>query len=130
MNEHMADSTEPVILSARPERDEYWFREGCHITELSNSASDESVSIARVRLPPGGQTRWHALTGTVERYVILAGTGVVEVGDMPDRVVSENDVVIIPAGIRQRIRNPGQQDLEFLAICSPRFQVQSYRDLE
>lgn len=121
---------EPVILSARPERDEYWFREGCHITELSNSEADEAVSVARVRLPPGGQTRWHALVDTVERYVILAGSGEVEVGEMPAQAVTENDVVIIPSGCRQRIRNPGERNLEFLAICSPRFEEQNYRDLE
>lgn len=130
MSEPTIPQAEPVILSARPEREEYWFREGCHISELSNSEADQAVSVARVRLPSGAQTRWHALAETVERYVILAGSGEVEVGDMPAQTVAENDVVIIPPDCRQRIRNTGDNDLEFLAICSPRFRDSNYRDLE
>ena len=130
MSERNVAPTQPVILSARPEHDEYWFREGCHITELSNSKTDEAASIARVRLPAGGQTRWHALADTTERYVILSGQGEVELSDLPPCAVVANDVVIIPPGCRQRIRNTGDNDLEFLAICSPRFRDRNYQDLE
>ena len=130
MNKRAARLIEPVILSARPERDEYWFREGCHITELSNSEADEAVSVARVRLPPEGQTRWHALVDTVERYVLLAGRGEVELGDAAPVPVRAHDVVIIPPDCPQRIANVGEETLEFLAICSPRFEEHNYRDLE
>lgn len=123
-------SDRPQILRASPLRDEYWFREGCHITELSNSPDDEALSVARARVEPGGQTRWHVLDGITERYVILAGQGEVELGDEPARSVGPNDVVIIPPGCRQRIRNTGDDDLVFLAICTPRFCIESYRDLE
>ena len=130
MNARAVHLIEPVILSARPEQDEYWFREGCHVTELSNCEADEAVSVARVRLPAGGQTRWHALVDTVERYVILAGRGEVELGDSMAKAVHVHDVVIIPPDCPQRIANIGKEDLEFLAICSPRFEERNYRDLE
>lgn len=110
-----------------PER-EYFFVEGCYINELSNTGLDHDVSIARARLTPGVTTQWHRLNGTTERYVILEGSGEVEVGDSAPKQVKIGDVVIIPPQIRQRIRNTGEKDLIFLAICSPRFQEKNYID--
>ncbi len=43
----------PFIVRKRPERDEYWFRKGCFVTELSNSGDDEALSVARIRVEPG-----------------------------------------------------------------------------
>lgn len=120
----------PLVVRNRPERDEYWFREGCHVTELSNSGDDEALSVAHIRVEPGGVTRWHALDDIVERYVILAGQGEVELGDEPARTVSVHDVVVIPPGCPQRIRNTGPAELLFLALCTPRFTPQRYLDLE
>jgi len=108
---------------------EYWFDEGCHINELSNDPGDTAVSIARARVGPGGVTHWHRLRGTVERYVILSGIGRVEIGELAAQEVGPGDVVIIPSGCRQRISNPGQTDLVFLAICTPRFEPAAYEDL-
>lgn len=104
--------------------------EQCHILELSNSAGDEAASIARARVAPGVTTRWHRLHGIAERYVILEGSGVVEVSDLPAQIVRVGDVVIIPPGERQRIHNNGAQDLLFLAICTPRFRWESYEDVD
>ncbi|HWK53654.1 MAG TPA: cupin domain-containing protein [Hyphomicrobiales bacterium] len=109
---------------------EYWFDEGCFINELANDAEDSALSIALARVLPGATTRWHLLEGIAERYVIQQGKGVVEVGDAPPRPVGKNDVVLIPSGCRQRITNTGSEDLVFLALCTPRFQPQTYRDLE
>jgi len=109
---------------------EYFFAEGCHILELSNSDDDPTVSIARARLAPNTTTRWHRLIDTTERYVLLSGSGRVEVGDLPAQVVSPGDVVLIPAGCRQRITSLGSEELVFLAICSPRFRPEAYEDLE
>jgi mannose-6-phosphate isomerase-like protein (cupin superfamily) len=109
---------------------EYFFAEGCFIQELSNTADDADVSIARARLEPGKTTRWHHLVAIGERYVILAGEGMVQVGDLPAQRVAAGDVVVIPPGLRQRIHNSGSIDLLFLAICSPRFVESSYVDGE
>lgn len=122
-------SDQAVIIQPLPEA-EYYFKEGCHILEMSNSASDAALSIARARVAPGVSTRWHRLTGIVERYVITAGQGLVEVGDLPATTVTAGDVVIIPAGCRQRITNDGDEDLLFLALCTPRFTTAAYIDLE
>jgi mannose-6-phosphate isomerase-like protein (cupin superfamily) len=119
-----------ACIRANAEAQEYFFAEGCFITELSNSADDPEVSIARARLEPGKTTRWHHLQDTGERYVMLQGVGLVEVGDLPPQRVVAGDVVVIPPLTRQRISNTGAGDLIFLAICCPRFTEAVYVDLE
>lgn len=109
---------------------EYFTEEQCHITELANAAEDEKLSIALARVEPGVTTRWHRLRGITERYLILAGQGIVEIAALPPQTVSTHDVVIIPPGCRQRITNSGSVDLLFYALCTPRFQLLAYEDLE
>lgn len=92
----------PLIRRFDP-ADEYYFEEGCYIHELSNSPDDPLMSVARARLPLGGQT--------------------------PQRV-SAGDVVVIPAGCPQRIRCVGEQPLVFLAICTPRFEPACYENVD
>ena len=120
---------DPLLLRFDPAA-EFWTDERCHILELSNGVHDEAASIARARVEPGVVTRWHRLEGVVERYVILEGTGQVEVGDLPPQPVMPGDVVLIPAGCRQRIANAGRVDLVFLAVCTPRFEPAFYQDAE
>ena len=110
--------------------DEFYFHEGCHIIEVSNSADDADVSIARARLEAGKRTRWHRLSGIAERYVILSGNGRVEIGTMEPADVCAGDVVLIPPMCRQRITNTGGEDLMFLAICTPRFSYDAYQDID
>ena len=81
---------------------ELYTPEKCYIIELSNTADDPEVSIARAR---------------------------VELGARPPQDVSEGDVVLIPSECRQRITNTGQTDLIFLAICTPRFTQECYESL-
>jgi len=107
---------------------EFFISEGCHIVELSNSQQDDKISIARARVEPGVTTKWHFLEGTVERYVIIEGTGLAEIGDINPQNVVPGDCVVIPARCRQRITNTGKNDLIFLAICSPRFVPDNYRE--
>lgn len=109
---------------------EFWTPERCWIAELSNSPDDPDASIARARVAPGVTTRWHRLAGIVERYVVLAGSGRVELGELPPQEVGPGDAVIIAAGCRQRIANVGAEDLVFLAICTPRFRQEAYEDCE
>lgn len=59
---------------------EFYMSEKCYITELSNSADDPDVSIARARVEPGVTTRSHRLKGITERYFIISGRGAVEIG--------------------------------------------------
>jgi len=117
----------PPILRPHPGV-EVFIDEGCHILELANDENDPAMSIARARVEPGVTTAWHRVRGTVERYVILDGSGRMEVGDLPPQEVQAGDVVLIPPSVRQRIANTSAGDLVFLAICTPRFHPENYED--
>ena len=109
---------------------EFYFREGCYITEHWNDPADAALSLARARVPPGVTTRRHRLEGVTERYLVLAGTGRVEVEGLPPSEVGPGDVVLIPPGAAQRITCTAAEDLVFLAACTPRFRPECYQDLE
>ncbi|MGE0800001.1 MAG: cupin domain-containing protein [Lautropia sp.] len=128
----------PMIVRAAAHQ-EYWFEEGCFITELLNSPDDPALSVARARVTPGVTTRLHRLEGIAERYVILAGTGRVELVGADRQLTPGNhtvsdlepgDVVVVPPGVSQRITNIGETDLVFLALCTPRFTRAAYQDNE
>ncbi|NPA25399.1 MAG: cupin domain-containing protein [Deltaproteobacteria bacterium] len=118
----------PRIIRKDP-ADEFPTSENCHILEISNSPEDPQVSIARARVEPGVSTRWHRLKGITERYYILSGRGLVEIGELPPREVAPGDIVIIPPLCRQRISNTGTGELVFLCICTPRFTSTAYEEL-
>jgi mannose-6-phosphate isomerase-like protein (cupin superfamily) len=120
---------EPAI-KVQDLKKEFCTDERCHITELSNTPDDPDASIARARVEPGKTTRWHRLKGITERYYILSGKGIVEVGELAPTEVHSGDMVIIPPLVRQRIENTGKKDLIFLAICTPRFVEEAYEDIE
>lgn len=109
---------------------EHWFREGCYIKEIWNSESDDDVSVVRARVEPGATTRWHLLEGITERYLVQAGQGRVQLGDGSDQLLTREDAVVIPPGVSQRITNTGDTDLVFLAVCTPRFDPDAYRDVD
>jgi mannose-6-phosphate isomerase-like protein (cupin superfamily) len=102
---------------------EYLTPEHCFIAE---NYSDDSVSIARARVKPDVTTVAHHLTGATEIYLVARGRGRVQVGDLPPTEVAVGDVVIIPAGISQKITNIGKTDLVFHCICTPRFTPECY----
>ena len=106
--------------------EEYYSEERCFITEWHNLADDPDCSVAQARVEPGVTTRWHRVAGTVERYIVLRGRGVAEVEDSGSLELGPGDSLTIPAGARQRIHNPGEEDLVFLCVCTPRFEWQNY----
>ncbi len=71
---------------------EFYTPEKCYITELSNTPDDPDVSIAQARVEPGVTTCWHRLKGVVERYYILKGKGMMEVGNLPPQEVGVGDL--------------------------------------
>src|SRR5512137_1638809 len=96
-------------------KNEFYTSEKCYITELSNTPDDPDVSIARARVESGVTTRWHRLKGTFERYFVISGRGLVEVGDHAPQEVTAGDIVLVPQMCPQRITNTGAEDLVFLA---------------
>ncbi|MCP3850516.1 MAG: cupin domain-containing protein [Gammaproteobacteria bacterium] len=104
--------------------------EKCDINELLNHSSDPNCSIARASVAPGVCTQLHAVTKTIERYVILEGKGEVSINNTPPQNVSTLDIITIPAGAPQKIKNTGETELIFLCICTPRFEQKNYLNLE
>lgn len=104
--------------------------ERCHIREIINNPEDAAVSIAQARIEPGVTTAWHAVLNTAERFVIRAGSGVVEIGDTPAEPIATGDTVYIPAGVKQRVHNNTNDDLIFDCVCTPRFEWKNYQAFE
>ncbi|MES1951021.1 cupin [Salinisphaera sp. S4-8] len=121
----------PIPSTLRRARDtvEFETAERCAIREISNTPDDPAVSIARARVAPGVTTAWHRLRDTAERYLIVSGQGVVEVGEGLRETVAAGDVVSIAPDTAQRIHNNGDCDLIFYAICTPRFTPDCYEAL-
>lgn len=78
--------------------------EHCSISEYSQP-EDENISIAIAKVAPGVRTRLHYLKGIDERYLIISGKGLVEIEGLPATEVKPRDLVVIPAGKSQRIKN-------------------------
>jgi mannose-6-phosphate isomerase-like protein (cupin superfamily) len=102
--------------------------ERCFVLESWNDGDDPAVSIARARVEPGVTTQLHSLD-VDERYLIVAGSGQVEAGELQEEV-GPGDVVVIPAGVPQRIANKTDEDLVFYCICTPRFRPEGYSALD
>lgn len=112
---------------------EYFFKEGCYILEWYNRDDDEATSLVRARVAAGLKTRWHRLVSTEERYVVVSGLGTAELF-LDGRVQSFNltvgDSLRIPENVPQRITNTGNEELVFMALCTPRFKTENYIDVE
>ncbi len=110
-------------------QDEVWTAERCFIREIVNKPSIQDFSLAESRVEPGVTTQLHKLSVN-EWYVILRGTGWMEVDGKSAQTVVPGDVVEIRAEMSQRIHNDGDVDLVFQCICLPRFTTNCYVSLE
>ncbi len=117
-------------IKTQKDTQEYWFKEGCYISEVAADQGDTEVSIARARVKPHSATAWHCLRSVAERYIIVAGTGRVELGDSISGKVESGDIVRIPPDTRQRIINITDEDLIFYVICTPPFSQECYIHME
>ena len=86
-------------------------------------AGDLGCSIAHAIVPVGEETLPHKLAKSAELYYILQGSGEMHIDD-ETAMLSPGQVVLIPPGARQYIRNAGREDLVFLCIVAPRWQAE------
>ncbi len=110
-------------------REEQWTSERCFIREIVNTPRVPEYSLAEARVEPGITTELHALS-VDEWYIMVRGTGLVEIAGADGHAVGPGDVVAIPAGASQRISNEGDEDLVFQCMCLPRFTPECYESLE
>jgi mannose-6-phosphate isomerase-like protein (cupin superfamily) len=81
-------------------------------------------SLAHAVIPAGARSIRHHLVGSSEVYYVLSGSGTMHV-DADVREVGPGDALLIPAGAVQFLENTGEEDLVFLAIVEPAWQVQN-----
>jgi mannose-6-phosphate isomerase-like protein (cupin superfamily) len=79
-------------------------------------------SVAHAIVPPGKSTLPHSMKNSIELYYILEGTGEMHLG-VRSAPVHPGQIVLIPKGRKQFIRNTGTKDLVFLCIVSPKWQA-------
>lgn len=72
---------------------EFLIRERCWITETWQDGGDPAVSVARARVEPGVTTQLHAPDGVAERYLVVDGVGIMEVGALEPAEVAKGDLV-------------------------------------
>lgn len=76
-------------------------------------------SLAEATLYAGSATRRHYHARTEEIYVVLAGTGRMEV-DGDEHEVDPGDAILIPPGSWHQI-TAGDDELRFLCCCAPQY---------
>ena len=108
---------------------EFWTDERCFITELCNTGYAPGGSLAIARVEPGVTTQLHSLTGLTETYVVIEGSGLMEV-DGNRFNIAAGDQVVIPKGVSQRVTALGESDFMLHCLCTPRFCADSYVNLE
>lgn len=95
--------------------------DGSNLYELLSPINDAGVasrySLAHAKIQPGKTTLWHRMK-TTEVYYILSGAGEMYIDD-ETAIAEKGSVVYIPPNSRQRIKNIGQTDLEFLCVVDP-----------
>ncbi|MCL1976566.1 MAG: cupin domain-containing protein [Candidatus Bathyarchaeota archaeon] len=99
--------------------------ERCFIAENYGS-NDNKVSIAIATVKPGVTTVAHHLEGIEEIYIITQGNGIIEIKGIEPTKVTVGDVIVIPDGSSQRIKNVGNCNLVFYCVCTPRFSQEKY----
>lgn len=75
-------------------------------------------SFAHAVVKPENITLFHCLKNSSEVYYIIKGEGIMYINDEQEKV-SSGDMVYIPPFSKQRIKNTGSSDLEFICIVDP-----------
>lgn len=100
----------------------YETKDGSQICELMHPAQhgNRNQSLAEAIVPQGTRTRLHRHRQTEELYFIVAGSGLMSLGDERFEVVP-GDTVLIPPGMAHCIEALGSEALTMLCCCSPAY---------
>jgi len=67
---------------------------------------------------PGQEHAPHTHQGQDKLYLVLQGSGTIQVGEQTE-LLSSGDAALAPAGVVHSIRNPGPERLIVMAILAP-----------
>ena len=76
------------------------------------------MTVSRYRVAVGDNVSLHVHTGKAEYWVVVAGKGVVSIGEQ--RIpVQEGDVVVTPPRVPHALHNTGAIPLDFVNLVQP-----------
>ncbi len=108
MRRRSRDQTEPFVTA-----------DGSTIRVLLDARDGaENQSLAEAWLEPGQATQRHYHARSEELYVLLDGSGEMEIDGERARV-DPGDAVLIPPGARHQITASADGPLRFLCCCAP-----------
>ncbi|MDF9746341.1 cupin domain-containing protein [Natrinema salsiterrestre] len=90
-----------------------------HILHSRRDAAGTDLTITWVDVEPGARQLRHE-HDPEQVYVIVAGEGVMTVGD-DERAVEAGDLVHIPANTEHGLENTGDTTLEYVSAATPAF---------
>jgi len=101
----------------------YNTKDGSLIRELMHPAKhgNGNQSLAEATVPVGTRTRLHRHERTEEIYHVIAGEGLMTLGDT-SFTVTVGDSVCIAAGTKHGIVNTGAVPLRILCACAPPYE--------
>jgi mannose-6-phosphate isomerase-like protein (cupin superfamily) len=107
-----------VEVASREQAKAFATLDGSTIRVLLDGATGAiNQSLAEAELEPGQETKRHYHARTEELYVVLEGTGEMEVNG--ERAgVGPGDAILVPPRARHQIRAGGTR-LRFLCCCAP-----------
>lgn len=83
-----------------------------------NDGTDPNHSLARIIIPPGKSSTTHFHKISEETYYFLEGEGQMKVNQKDFSLQAGQSCYLAPGDIHY-IKNTGDVDLEFLAVCTP-----------
>jgi mannose-6-phosphate isomerase-like protein (cupin superfamily) len=98
----------------------YLTKDGSEIRELMHPSVHGNLnqSLAEAIIPPGKQTLLHRHHNSEELYHVIAGHGVMQLGEEKFGI-RVGDTIVIPPGTAHAVENYGNEPLKILCCCSP-----------
>ena len=109
-----------MLIKSESQCRPFMANDGCKLRELLHPDNDGvalGFSLAIAEVAPGGRTYAHRLRHA-EVYYIVAGAGIVHIGD-EERAVGVGDAIFIPPNRVQWIENSNSETLKFAAMVAP-----------
>jgi mannose-6-phosphate isomerase-like protein (cupin superfamily) len=108
-----------VEIRSREDAAPFTTADGSTIRVLLDAESGtRNQSLAEAWLEPGQATERHYHVASEELYVLLEGSGEMEI-DGERAEVRPGQAILIPPGARHQIRANGERPLRFLCCCAP-----------
>lgn len=92
-------------------------------------ANAQQSSLAEIVIKPGRQSQAHYHNLIEEVYYLLAGCGLLTVGQETS-TVRAGDTIVIPPGTSHKIANTGETELVMIVTCAPAWHVEDNVFLE